>query len=63
MGFAVDIGTNIAVGVDGDDDCVGDSLVVDEVEVGDVWLTVRAWVDRDVSAFAANLCANSGHVE
>ena len=38
MGFAVDVDTDVAVGVDGDDDCVGDGLVGDEVEVGNIGL-------------------------
>ena len=38
MGFAVGVDTDVAVGVDRDDDCVGDGLVGDEVEVGNIGL-------------------------
>ena len=63
MGFAVDVDTNVAVGVDGDDDCVGDGLVGDEVEVGDIGLARGAGVDLEVSAFVADLGVHGGDVE
>ena len=63
MGFAVDVDTDVAVGVDGDDDCVGDGLVGDEVEVGNIGLAGGAGVDLEISTFVADLSVDSGDVE
>ena len=63
MGFAVDVDTDVAVGVDGDDDCVGDGLVGDEVEVGNIGLARGAGVDLEVSAYVADLGVHGGDVE
>ena len=63
MGFAVDINTDVAVGVDGDDDCVGDGLVGDEVEVGNIGLAGGAGVGLEISTHVANLSVDSGDVE
>ena len=63
MGFAVDVDTDVAVGVDGDDDCVGDGLVGDEVEVGNIGLARGAGVDLEVSALVADLGVHGGDVE
>ena len=63
MGASVDVDADVAVGVDGDDDGVGDGLPVGEVEVGDVGATGGAGVDGDVTAFVADLAVDGGDVE
>ena len=63
MSFSVTVEADVPCCVDGRDDCVGDSHAVGEVEVGDVWLSGCAWVDREVSAFVADFRINDGDVE
>ena len=63
MGFSVAVEADVSCCVDGRDDCVGDSHAVGEVEVGDVWLSGCAWVDREVSAFVADFGVDDGDVE
>ena len=63
MGCAVNVDTDVAVGIDGNDDCVGDGLVGDEVEVGNIGLAGGAGVDLEVSAFVADLGVDGGDVE
>ena len=63
MGFAVAVEADVSCCVDGCDDSVRDCHAVGEVEVGDVWLSGCAWVDREVSAFVADFGIDDGDVE
>ena len=63
VGFSVAVEADVAGWVDGCDDGVGDGHAVGEVEVGDVWLSGCAWVDREVSAFVADFGIDNGDVQ
>ena len=63
MGFSVAVEADVPCCVDGCDDGIGDGHAVGEVEVGDVWLSGCAWVDREVSAFVADFGVDDGDVE
>ena len=63
MGSSVDVDADVAIGVDGNDDGVGDGLPVREVDVGDVWSSAGAGVHGDVATDVADLAVDGGDVE
>jgi len=63
VSFSVTVEADVPCCVDGCDDSVRDCHAVGEVEVGDVWLSGCAWVDREVSAFVADFGVDDGDVE
>ena len=63
MGSSVDVDADVAVGVNGNDDRVGDGLPVRVIDVGDVGATGGAGVHGDVATDVADLAVDGGDVE
>ena len=63
MGSSVDVDADVAVGVNGNDDGVGDGLPVRVIDVGDVGATGGAGVHGDVATDVADLAVDGGDVE
>ena len=63
MGLSVAVEADVSGWVDGCDDCVGDDLLSDKVEVGGLGSSGGARVHGEIAAFVADFGVDDGDVQ